>query len=374
MEERGKILYIISNAQKALEFEWAVEALANAGFEIAVLLLNPEDSELEQFYKSINVSVQRITYRSKKDAITAAWKIFKYISKFKPNTVHTHLIDATIIGLLMAWIKRVPQRIYTRHHSSWHHIYHKHAVKWDKFNNRHATDIVAISQVVKDILIRWEKVKETKVTIIHHGIDQQLFENVPDARVQSLKDKYSLADDSIIVGVISRWTEWKGIQYIIPAFKELLVDYPNAVLILANAKGDYELQIRKLLDELSQDSYRTIKFESDLFALFQLLSVFVHTPIDYHSEAFGQIYIEAHAAGIPMICTLSGIGNEMIQDGENAIVAEYKDSGSILTGIKRVVEDPALRTHLITNGKKEVAKYSLNRKIEGLINLYSKTK
>jgi hypothetical protein len=59
----------------------------------------------------------------------------------------------------------------TRHSSDFHHIYFPSAVKYDRFTNWLATDIVAISENVQNILLNWESVNPAKVHLIKHGID-----------------------------------------------------------------------------------------------------------------------------------------------------------------------------------------------------------
>ncbi|MBY0424108.1 MAG: glycosyltransferase family 4 protein, partial [Cytophagales bacterium] len=173
--------------------------------------------------------------------------------------------------------------------------------------------------------------------------------------------------------VISRYTHWKGIQYTIPAFKELLKKYPEAVLVLANAQGEYANEIQHLLSELPNDSYREIRFESQLGALYSLFDVFVHVPIDEHSEAFGQVYVESLAAGVPSVFTRSGIANDFVQDGWNALEVPFQDSASIAVAIERILTDENLRTHLISHGKAlAMERFGLNRMIDSLEKLYEK--
>ena len=165
---------------------------------------------------------------------------------------------------------------------------------------------------------------------------------------------------------------WKGIHYIIPAFKELLKDYPDAYLLLANAKkGDYKDEIDQLLQDLPTDSYHEIEFEHNLFALYHLLDVFVHCPVDEEVEAFGQIYVEALAAGIPSVVTLSGIAREFIENEKNAVVVDFKNSDEVLAGIQKVLKEAPFRENLINNGKESVkANFSLSNMIQTLENLY----
>jgi glycosyltransferase involved in cell wall biosynthesis len=164
-----------------------------------------------------------------------------------------------------------------------------------------------------------------------------------------------------VVGVISRFLELKGIQHIIPAFRKLLAEYPGACLVLANAKGPYEPEVRKLLAGLPGGSYVTIPFEKDIAALYRLFDVFVHVPVDGHSEAFGQIYIEALASGIPSVFTLSGIAHDMIRHGENALVVPYCDPDSIFGAVKRILTDPELAGRLKAQGPVTAGMFDFNK-------------
>jgi len=106
-------------------------------------------------------------------------------------------------------------------------------------------------------------------------------------------------------------------------------------------------------------------------ALFKTFDVFVHTPIDNHSEAFGQVYIESLAGGIPMVCTLSGIANECVKHLENAIVVDYKNSKDIYNGMKLILENKNIREKLINNAPLSVKQYTVENKFNLLKQIYN---
>jgi glycosyltransferase involved in cell wall biosynthesis len=149
-----------------------------------------------------------------------------------------------------------------------------------------------------------------------------------------------------------------------------LKNHPDAVLMLFNAGGDYAKEINSLLATLPARSYRIIPFEPNISSAYHLMDVCVHTPIDEHSEAFGQVYIEALAASIPLVCTLSGIANDIIKHTQNAWVVPYKDSKSINAGIETVLYSQDLRTNLINHGKETIKDFTLDKMITNLENLY----
>lgn len=367
-----KIVYIISDIQRSLAFEWIADYTNKNEFSISFLILNPGTSKLEDFLRDNRYDVTHIDCNSKKDWPKAIMSIYSYLKRVKPDAVHCHLQQATILGLAAAKMAGIRMRIYTRHHSSLHHVYFPKGVWWDKLCNRMATRIVAISGMVKEILTDWERVPSDKIRLIPHGFELDEFRRYDPQTVNMLQKKYELENAIPIIGVISRFTEWKGVQYTIPAFQQLLKYYPDAVLLLFNASGDYEETLDGMLAELPAKNYRKVKFEPEIMSAYHLMDIFVHTPIDEHSEAFGQIYVEALAAGIPSIFTMSGIAPDFIKDGENALVVPFKDSAAIYNAMMKLLNDETLRRSLSENGDRSISKpFSLDNMMQKLHDLYN---
>lgn len=365
-----KLTYIISDIDKALAFEWIADRLNPSVTEISFILILNKPAALEAFLKSRRISVHTFYYASKKDFPLIFLKLYKLIRYLKPDIIHCHLLYASLIGLTTAWLAGIKFRIYTRHHSDFHHLYFPKGVKWDKWCNKICTKIIAPSRAVKDVLVKLENVDPEKVEIIHHGFDLSYFKDVSASLFAEVKSKYNPRDHQPVIGVISRFTNWKGIQYIIPAFIELLKVYPNAKLLLFNAQGDYKEEIVALLSPIPTHNYQSITFENKLAPCYKLFDIFVHTPIDTQVEAFGQVYVEALAAGVPSIFTLSGIAPDFIKDEHNALTVPFKNSSAILEAMLRILEDENLRNSLVKNGPESVRTFSLDEFVSRLQNLY----
>jgi glycosyltransferase involved in cell wall biosynthesis len=366
-----KIVYIISNINKAIAFEWIAEELDKTKFELNFILLNPKESYLEEYLNKLNINVKRINYNSKRDIPLSILRIIYFLLLNKPSVVHTHLFDASFIGLMAAKLCGIKKRIYTRHYSTYHHEFFPHAVKWDKLNNKLATHIIAISEVVKDVLISKEGVSFEKISLVYHGFKLNEFSESNNEVIENLKNKYNPFNNRPVIGVISRFTELKGIQYIIPAFSKLLNQYPDALLLLFNASGDYEKEINKLVLELPKETYLKVAFENDITSIYHLFDVFIHVPINNTIEAFGQTYIESMASGTPLIATKSGIANEILINCDNSIVVPYENSEEIYKAISLIIKDPVLKNKIITNAKNTVAqKFDIQPMIEKLETIY----
>jgi len=372
LPQKTKITYIISRIDKALAFEWVAQYLDNEKFDLEFILINTKPSDLAHYLSSNGIRYKEFIFHHKPGLLFIFFKMLSRLLINRPKIVHTHLFEANIIGLTCAWLLRIKKRIYTRHHAMIHYTDYPSGLKWDRYCNRIATDIIAISENVKNILIEKDKTRPGKVSLVHHGFDLKQFKAVSIERIQVIKNKIGLLEsNSPIIGVISRYTHWKGIQFIIPAFQKLLSNHPNAVLVLANAHGDYEQEIKKLLNELPQENYREIRFENDLPALYKVFDIYVHTPIDASVEAFGQTYIEALAARIPSIFTLSGVAPEFIRHKKNALVVPFQDSKTIYQAMLALSKGLDLKARLTYQGEKDVVQmFAIERFIGQLESLY----
>lgn len=351
--------------------EWVCDHIDHSKVKLSFIFLNEGDSEIEEFVKIRGFQFLRIKYSGKKDLPEAILLTLRFFKKAKTQVIHCHLFDASIVGLLSGFIAGIKKRIYTRHYSSLHHTYFPKAVKYDRLLNFLATDIIAISEVVKSVLLEKENVDPKKLTLVHHGFLMEEYDTVSEERINTFKRKYQLQNSSPLIGVVSRYELLKGIQFVIPAFERILDDYPKAKLILANAHGRDEPIIRPQLSRLPPGSLVEVLYERDMGAFYKTLDYYIHVPINQEIEAFGQTYVEALIAGIPSIFTLSGIANEFIKDGENALVANYEDSDHIYFQIKKLLNDKALRQKLIENGKADAYKlFDLPVMIKKLETLY----
>jgi glycosyltransferase involved in cell wall biosynthesis len=372
--DKRKVLVILSQIQKALEHEWFVSLIDRKRFDIEFVLINARGSEMDKFLHAAGVRVFHFTCHGKSAMPLLTWKLFRLMQANHYDVVHAHLYEAYLSGMTAAKLAGVRMRVITRHHSDLHHTWHPHAVKYDRYINWLSTDIIAISGIVKQILHDWEKVPEHKIHLIPHGIELSRFQRTPELleRVELLKLKYAIGINRPVIGVISRFTEWKGVQFIIPAFKKLLVDHPDALLLLANAVGDFKEKIKVLLKEIPDRNFKLIEFESDVPALYGMMDYFVHVPISRESEAFGQVYVEALAANVPSVFTLSGIATDFAIDSVNCMVVPFCDSDSIYIQLKKLILHPELAGSIVVKGYEMVRKrYDVKYKIKLLEELYT---
>jgi glycosyltransferase involved in cell wall biosynthesis len=250
-----------------------------------------------------------------------------------------------------AWLAGVRARLITRWHATVHHTEHPHGRKYDRLVNHLATRIIAPGTVTYRILTEWERVPRSKVTLLSPPLDVNRFSAPPADEVAMLRDRYNPDRRYPVVGVISRWVEWKGIQYTIPAIARLVDEYPDLLLLLFNAIGDHGADLRALLSRLPARNYRVVEFEPMNEALYQVFDVFVHVPVDEFVENTGGVYSEALAAGVPSVFTLSGVVTGMVQHMKHCYVVPYRDSDAIYDGLRTLFDNPDVARQLGRAGR-----------------------
>lgn len=367
-----KVVYIVSGIDKAVAFEWITTYLNKDRFKLQFILLEPGPTALEKFLTENSITVNRVICSGKMAWPAATITLVRLLRYIRPQVVHCHLLDANILGLTAATICCIKKRIYTRHHSSQHHVYHPKGVWWDKLCNQLATKIIAISGVVYNILTKWEGVPLQKVQLIPHGFDFASFMQISEERIQAVRERMNLLNSVPVIGVASRFTPPKGVNYIIEAFVQIQKAYPGTVLLLLNAKGSDAVNIYRQLAQLPTHAYRLVPFEPDMAAAYKAMNVFVHVPVDAHSEAFGQVYVEALAAGVPAVFSISGIAHDFILHNENARVVPHKDAGAIAAEVLWLLRNPKVGKRLSAKGCSDVQKlFPVSEMIHALEHLYA---
>ncbi|HEY5826015.1 MAG TPA: glycosyltransferase, partial [Cyclobacteriaceae bacterium] len=83
-------------------------------------------------------------------------------------------------------------------------------------------------------------------------------------------------------------------------------------------------------------------------------------------------YVEALAAGVPSVFSISGVAREFIVNESNALIVKYENSNEIFKGLIRILTNEDLRTRLIINGRLSVMRrFDLQVMINSLIKIYS---
>jgi glycosyltransferase involved in cell wall biosynthesis len=320
-----------------------------------IVVIGDLELEICKNLEALGIAFSIVTKKSKYGFVRMLISVMRIILASKPKTILASGQYATVLGMISACLGRVPQRLFIRHHSNFHAKYGMHfGLLVDHFANFLSTGIVAVSDVVRDILITSEDVNSSKVILIHNGIDIQKF-----GEIQLDRQRIFPGESKIIrVGVVSRLTDWKGVQYSVDAFIKFNAQFPNSHLHIVGAPADSVGLVSEKLSALSKSDYTLTSWHPDVFGFLQELDIFIHVPIGPQDEAFGLVYIEALASRTPSIFTISGVLHELPNPQRYAYIAPYEDSTAILNEMIKILDNTAPKKEPLP--QKWLQQYSLD--------------
>lgn len=178
-----------------------------------------------------------------------------------------------------------------------------------------------------------------RAEIIPNGVDIKKFENA--------EIKTSRTGITTLI-TTSRLVKKNGVEDIIRSL-ELL---PGNVHLKILGVGDLKTHLIAVTKKLHLED--RVKFEgfvdhNDMPPFLHHADIFIRPSL---SEGMGNSFIEAMAAGLPVIATQVGGIVDFLRDGETGLFVEVNNSESIARQVKRLMDDETLRQRLIENGHK----------------------
>ncbi|WP_026461107.1 glycogen synthase [Schaalia suimastitidis] len=200
-----------------------------------------------------------------------------------------------------------------------------------------AAAIVAVSNGMKaDILRSYPAVDDTKVHVIHNGIDLSVWHRPQGDEGEALKERV-LKDNGIdptrpTVVFVGRITRQKGLPYFLRAARQLPADVQIVLCAGAPDTPEIAAEVESLVGQLKEVRNGVVLItrmlpQPELACVLDAAHVFI-TPSVY--EPLGIVNLEAMALGLPVVGTATGGIPDVIVDGETGylIPIEQKQDGT----------------------------------------------
>jgi len=189
-------------------------------------------------------------------------------------------------------------------------------------------------QVMQNIqrFIPSEKVKVLNNAI--HGPDNR------GAHTGDLLREIGIKKGSRLVVSLGRLTRLKGYDLLIKAFKKVLVDMPDTVLLIGG-DGEEKDRLIKLVESYGlKENIRLLGMVSEIHELLEACDLYVNSS---RWEGLPMTLLEAMAHGKPMVATSVGGNPEVVLDGVTGILVQPDDPQGLANAIIRMMKDDAFR-------------------------------
>jgi phosphatidylinositol alpha-mannosyltransferase len=143
---------------------------------------------------------------------------------------------------------------------------------------------------------------------------------------------------------VNRLDAQKGFPVALAAFSKVLVEVPDAVLVVVGEGKDREALQLLTASALARVDMRGAVENVDVPGYHAASEVFIAAAVG--QESFGIALVEAMAAGRPVVATDIPGYREVVSDGVDGLLVPPRDPGALAAGLVRILREPGLASRL----------------------------
>ena len=209
-----------------------------------------------------------------------------------------------------------------------------------------------------------------RIHVIPPGVEAATVEGGDGA---ALRSEVGVPADAPLIGFMGQLGGHKGVDDLVAAMRLVWKHEPDAFLLVAGATTPYMPTIEKAVRLLPAARRSRVRFLLDFDQrrkrdVLAALDVFA-SPSGY--ESFGLTFVEAWAAGLPVVGCRSGAIPTVVEHGEDGLLVGYKTVPELAGALVELLDDEPFRRRLAEAGRaKAHARYDWERSTGMLEALY----
>lgn len=236
---------------------------------------------------------------------------------------------------------------------------------------RYADKIVTVSQAVANHIKQSPFIKDSQVEVIYNGVDNAVYYPM-DA--SSIREKFDIAQDALVIGMIGRVNAIKGQNDFIEAVEPLLEKNEQAVAFLAGGvfPGE-EWRLEELDKRIASSSVvsqiHRIDYYDKTSELYNMFDIFVLPSIK--PDSLPTVVLEAMACSKPVVGYNNGGIAEMVVDGKSGCLVKPNRPQELSNAISLLLDSSEKREKFGRVGyQRQKELFSLESYIKNFSELY----
>lgn len=347
--DNTKVFHIVTVSKSIPLMKGQIEYLRSQNLDVHVV--SSQGKELDVYPSNIVHEINMEREISLKNDVKSLFKMIKLFLKEKPYIVNSGTPKAGLIGTLAAFLTRRSVRIYTVRGlrlETVTGIKYKILYLMEKIAMFCATDIIAISESLKDRIVDLKLEKEQNINVLGYGSSNGLilerfkkeFNEIPNEIEEKLRNQF-------VIGFVGRIVKDKGIREVIESFKIVKEKGYNVKLLVV---GKIEKD-----NSISSEDFDFLKNDHSVVLAGQVdntINYYNHMNVlafPTHREGFGNVSIEAQALGVPVITTNVTGAKDTVIDGETGYIVAKGNYTDISNKTEMLINDSDLLKKLGDN-------------------------
>lgn len=287
-------------------------------------------------------------------------KFSKLLQRFKPDLIHSVLIQADLICSAARLFCGFPPHI-----SSWEGSLALKAFHGEFTRYFYRSLLIPAQLGIKCFLSLSAAtasqncsefgLKPDKVQVIHLGLDLSKF-------------PFNLCENSKKIGLVSRLSQEKQIDLFVRAIPLIHKEFPDYRFLIAG-DGPEKSKLEQTAKNLKIDSIiEFIGWQNEVAPILRNLEVFVFTSSD---EGLGWVMLEAMASGCPVVASCVGGIPEVIDDSQNGMLVKSATPEEFADKIIYLIANPDKKRKISIKAREKIETFfSANRETTALEKIY----
>jgi glycosyltransferase involved in cell wall biosynthesis len=245
-------------------------------------------------------------------------RIVGLLHQEESHIAHLHGYRATNFGRMAT--RRIGAINIVHEHAALGLVPHQYVADWMLRNYTDAA--IAVSESVKDFMVRVRHIPPPKIQVIGNGIPISCYSKMETAACFKKRCELGIPDGVRVVGTVTRLRQEKGVRYFIKAMPPILKEFPN-VLFLIVGEGPLRSRLELMTRELGIANHvRFLGFRSDITEILSILDVNV---IPSLTEGFPLSLVEGMSVGNAIVASQVGGMAEIAQHGRELLFVRPTD-------------------------------------------------
>jgi glycosyltransferase involved in cell wall biosynthesis len=316
--------------------------------------------------------------------VIAYRKISSIIKNFRPDIVHTHAAKAGALGRVAAIRNKVPILVHTFHGHFFHSYFGTYKTKTfaaiERYLAKRCDAIVALSETQKRELGTEHRICEPeKIRVVPLGFDLSRFSEGKEEKRKQFREKYSVGENEIAIGIIGRMVPVKNHALFVRALKRVLEKTTQQLKAFIIGDGEERRRTEVLASELGIEFSTPEKSNPEAKLIFTSwlkevdvaiagLDIIAMTSLN---EGTPVSLIEAQAGSKPVVATAVGGIEDVVLPDETALLSPSENAEAFAENLLRLVEEKQQREKMQLRGKEFVMnRFSYQRLCSDMSALY----
>jgi L-malate glycosyltransferase len=338
-----------------------------AGYEVTLGSLR-EQGPLLELLRGAPVALKEFHPRGGIDSPQGIYQILRlswFLRRGRFNVVHTHDLWSNLMGVPAAWLAGVPAIVSSRRDLAQFDWYRGNRRVWLRRIQSLSNVVLANATAVRDSLIAEGGFAPEKLRIIRNGVDIKKFQ-VPSEREVLFPD---VRDGKVIVLAGNMHSDVKGHPWLIAAAPAVLREFPSTRFVLV---GDGEARERFVHQAAELGLSRNFLFLGRRSDIARILASCDIAVLPSRGEGLPNAVLEYMAAGLPVVVSRVGGGEELVEDGVTGLLVPSEDSAALSAAFLRYLRNPQEAKRMAESGRQFVTRnFSFDRLVREVDELYT---